>query len=142
MTPSLHTAILSKETLRMLICVAGMVLALPALGWASPPGEDALTTLNRFLADSAPSTPAYRTELRRGTDPEPASHGRLAGSSPLIGPFTYRAKTYAELTQVERADLLRDGRFHAYLLEKSRTFSIHPEDMLEPQPLIVPLDPP
>ena len=138
----LHTATLSKGTPRIRICAAGMIFALPALVWASPPGEDALTTLNRFLADSAPTTPAYRMDLRRSTDPEPAPHGRLSGFSPLIGPFSYRAKTYAELTQLERAELLRDGRFHAYLLEKGRTFPIHPEDMLEPQPLIVPLDPP
>jgi hypothetical protein len=126
---------------------ARVVVALSAFVWTSEPvrgapGENALETINQFLAESAATIPAYRADLQRCTDAEPATRGRLAGFSPLIGPFTYRPKKYAELTQIERVELLRDGRFHDYLLKRGRPFPINSEDMLRPLPLVVRLDPP
>jgi hypothetical protein len=111
----------------------------PATG--APP-ENALDSLNLFLAESAPTTPAYRADLQRNADPEHVPAGRLCGVSSLIGPFTYRPKTYAELTPAERVELLRDGRFHDFLLRRGRRFEIKPEEMLRAQPLVVPLDAP
>lgn len=111
----------------------------PATG---APAENALEVLNLFLADSAPTTPAYRADLQRNADPGHVPEDRLSGVSPLIGPFTYRPKTYAELTPAERVELLRDGRFHEFLLRRSRRFEINPEDMLKAQPLIVQLNAP
>ena len=106
------------------------------------PAENALEALNLFLAGSAPTTPAYRTDLQRNADPERVPEGRLSGVSAIIGPFTYRPKTYAELTPVERVELLRDGRFHEFLMRRSSRFEINPQDMLKPQPLIIQLEAP
>jgi len=124
-----------------------VVVALSAFVWTSEPvngapGENALEAINQFLAESAATVPAYRADLQRYTDPERATDGRLAGFSPLIGPFTYRPKKYAELTQFERVGLLRDGRFYDYLLKKGRPFPINSEDMLRPRPLVIQLGPP
>jgi hypothetical protein len=107
----------------------------------APPGN-ALEALNLFLAESAPTTPAYRADLQRDADPEHVPAGRLSGVSPLIGPFTYRPKTYAELTPVERVEILRDGRFHDFLLRRGRRFEIEPKDMLNGQPLAIQLSAP
>jgi hypothetical protein len=118
----------------MIVCTSRLASATP--------GENALEMLNQFLAESAATTPAYRADLQRSADPAHVPDGRLTGFSGLIGPFTYRPKKYAELTQVERLELLRAGRFHNYLLKRGRPFSINPEDMLKPRPLVVQLDPP
>ena len=114
---------------------ATLISALKAA--TAAPTENALEALNLFLAESAPTTLAYRTDLQRKAGPEHVAEGRLSGVSPLIGPFTYRAKTYAELTPSERIELLRDGRFHDFLLRRSSRFEINPEDMLKAQPLVV-----
>jgi len=124
-----------------------VVVALSAFAWtpepvSGAPGENALETINQFLAESAATVPAYRADLQRCLDLERATDGRLTGFSPLIGPFTYRPKKYTELTQIERVGLLRDARFRDYLLKKGRPFPINSEDMLRPQPLVVQLDPP
>ncbi len=138
---------LQKTSLRMRTrnpC-ATVIFVLSALVWASKPaggtpGENALETLNQFLAESAVNTPAYRADLQRSFDSTHLPDARLKGFSSLIGPFTYRPKQYAELTQAERVELLRNGRFHDYLLIKGRPFIIDPEDMLIPRPLEVELD--
>ncbi|MGD1031004.1 MAG: hypothetical protein ABSA05_07670 [Opitutaceae bacterium] len=149
MIPSAKAQSLRKKRpdIRTRNSCALVIIGLSAFVWTSgpvsgAPGESALETINQFLAESAATVPAYRADLQRCTDLERATDGRMAGFSPLIGPFTYRPKKYAELTQIERIGLLRDGRFHDYLLKEARLFPVNPEDMLTPQPLIVQLDPP
>jgi hypothetical protein len=142
-----NAATLFGVALRIRTACKPAILALPALFLPSAPafgapGENALETINRFLAESAATTPAYRADLQRATDPSRVPDGRLSGFSSLIGSFTYRPKTYAELTQAERVELLRDGRFRDYLLAMGRPFRIAPEDMLRPGSLPVELDPP
>jgi len=144
---STQAQVLHKTLLRACIgnpC-APVILMLSALVWTptpagGTPGENALNILNQFMAESAAKTPAYRADLQRSFDPAHMADGRLKGFSSLIGPFSYRPKKYAELTQAERVELLRDGRFHHYLLIKGRPFTIDPKDMLTPEPLEVKLD--
>jgi len=124
------------------VILASTALACTPAPATGAPGGNALETLNHFLSESAASTPAYRADLQRNADPAHVPDGRLSGFSPLIGPFTYRPKTYAELTPPERVELLRDGRFHDYLLRRGRPFQINPEDMLKPQPIVVQLNAP
>jgi hypothetical protein len=77
---------------------------------------NALNLLNAWLAEAAPAEPAYRADLKAGGDPAGRGPGRLSGVSELLGPFTYRPKTYVELTPSERMELLRDPRFRAFLM--------------------------
>ena len=106
------------------------------------PGETALQIFDAFLAAAAPADPDYRTDIRRSGEPSHPSEGRLTGVSPLVGPFTYRPKTYAELTRSERIELLRDGRLHDFLLHRSRSFVVTAEEMLCPDTLDIRLNTP
>jgi hypothetical protein len=120
---------------------------------AQEPIGNALMLFDSYLAQAALINPAYRTDLKAGTETAPPP-GRLLGESPILGPFTYRARTFGELTRGERADLLRDPGFRAFLITTSlqaecggwpaiaaertgqppvTTFSVEPEEMLRPR---------
>ena len=138
--------------------------ALIAAGPAAdrPAAGTALALFDAFLAEAARAEPAYRADPKPGVLPVPAPPGRLQAESPLAGPFTYRPKTFAELDRRERAELLRDPRFHAFLIEARRkadggipalpaerrdhrvraVVSPSPEEMLRPGAVRVTLPPP
>lgn len=123
----------------------------------SPQPQSALFLLDSYLAQAAPSVPSYRTDLQPGGDPQHLPPGRFFAIGPMIGPFTYRAKHYEELTKDERGEVLRDPRFRAFLIA-TRTqedrpspresqpralrlgperFSISPEEMLRERPILI-----
>jgi hypothetical protein len=132
-----------------------------ALGTAlfaeSPQPQTALSLLDSYLAQAAPSVPLYRTDLQPGGDPKQVPPGRFFAVGPMIGPFTYRAKHYEELTKDERGAVMREPRFRAFLIatrtqedrsglrESQRRairlgperFSISPEEMLRDRPVLV-----
>jgi hypothetical protein len=83
------------------------------------PGN-ALGLFDAWLAQAAAETPAYRADLRAGGDPDAIPPGRGFGRSALLGPFTYRPKTYGELTRSERAAVLADPKFRAFLIAMRR----------------------
>lgn len=138
-----------------------MIVATAALGGSlfadSPVPQTALSLFDSYLAQEAPVEPCYRTDLRAGGDPGHVPPGRFFAVGPMIGPFTYRAKTYGELTVEERAAVLHDPRFRAFLIAtrvqedrppswKSGARSLHPaqerlvltpEEMLENRPVLV-----
>ena len=115
----------------------------------------ALTLFDAYLAEAALTTPLYRVDVQAGGDPQHIPLGRLFGQGPMIGPFTYRPKTYDELTREERADLLRDPKFHSFLIASREhadraesedapvprptieKFSISPSEMLQRRPIFV-----
>ena len=82
----------------------------------SPAQASALTLFDAYLAEAAPTQPIYRTDLRPGGDDAHVPLGRLLGRGPMIGSFTYRPKTYEELSRLERAAMLHDPKFHAFLI--------------------------
>jgi len=127
----------------------GAALCGPVQGQESP--RNALGVLNAYLIQAARSDPAYRAEIETG-GPAPPSPGRFSGFSSWLGPFSYRPKTYGDLTPAARATLWRDPAFHAFLaaappprpMEGSggrpfapparvRQFSVTPEEMLGAQ---------
>jgi hypothetical protein len=97
---------------------AGFIAA-AALLQAAPETPDnapnALGVIDGFLEKAAAFNPAYRADLRPGGDPNRLPSGRLLARGAWLGPFTYRAKTYRELTAAERAGLLGDPRFREFL---------------------------
>lgn len=111
---------------------------------AREPIGNALMLFDSYLAQAALINPIYRVE------------------SPILGEFSYRAKTFGELTRGERADLLRDPGFRAFLITTSvqagygdspvivaeRTgqppvtaFSVEPDEMLRARAVRVVLPP-
>ena len=82
----------------------------------SPAPASALTLFDAYLAEAALSQPIYRTDLRPGGDAAHVPLGRLLGRGPMIGSFNYRPKTYEELSRMERAAMLHDPKFHAFLI--------------------------
>lgn len=139
-----------------------------SLGAADAP--NAVAIFDAYLAHAARTTPEYRTELRMGDSTETATHGRMLARGPITGAFTFRPKTYNELSRAERAEMLRDPKFRAFLLalrtkadrtpadiaahpsvqlpkvSSSRStlerFEISPEEMLKRSPMFVVLAPP
>jgi len=87
----------------------------PAAAPASPPDGNAATLLDAFLAEAAVQTSAYRTDLRPATGPADAGPGRQFAAGPLAGPFTYRPKSYRELSPEERAAIWRDSALAEFL---------------------------
>jgi hypothetical protein len=119
------------------------------------PGR-ALPLFDAYLAQAARSVAAYRTEIRIGDDPKNAGAGRRAGQSAYLGPFTYRPITYAELSREDRALLVHDPQFHAFLVRRQRPAApmrgeprtaapsgpdrrcaIPPEEMLRSRPFVI-----
>ena len=142
--------------LRLVTVIAACTLG-AALFADSPQSQSALFLLDSYLAQTAPSVPSYRTDLQSCGEPKHLPPGRFFAVGPMIGPFTYRAKHYEELTKEERAAVLRDPRFRAFLIA-TRTqedrpspresqpravrlgperFSISPEEMLRDRPILI-----
>lgn len=111
---------------------------------AAPAEEDAgnaLALINAYLAQAASTEAAYRADLKTGGYGHGASAGRLSGIGPLLGPFTYRPKTYAELEPAERMALLRERKFRDFLIKALkpafRKFTLTAGEMLRKQPFPV-----
>ena len=81
----------------------------------TPVPKSPLQIYNEYLATYADLVPEYRTELTLGVEAgnNPKSPFRLARNA-LIGSYTYRPKTYTELTTQEQMDVERDEKFQAY----------------------------
>jgi hypothetical protein len=145
--PLLRTAIL---------VVTGLACA--AAGLAADVPGNALMIFDAYLAQASLSNPIYRADPKPEAAASDLAPGRLSGRSDLIGRFSYRPRRFAELNRRERAELLSDPGFRAFLVsnrEKSeRTeggqprpsaaaafFSVSPEDMLASGPVEVVLGP-
>jgi hypothetical protein len=143
----------------MLRCFVGLLFfALGLASWLRAddfPGP-ALPLFDAYLAEAAKTVAAYRTDIRLGDDPKDAGAGRRSGESAFLGRFTYRPTTYAELSRSERALLVHDPQFHAYLVSLRRPsappsgdwgtaspslvgfkFTIPPYEMLRSQPFVI-----
>ena len=100
------------------ILAAGLLAfgVLPSLAAAvEPDSGNALGLLDAYLSQAADETPPFRTDLEPRAGSAPVPSGRRSGLGSVLGPFTYRPKTYRELTPAERSDLLRDPKFRAFL---------------------------
>jgi hypothetical protein len=74
-----------------------------------------LALCDAFLAVSAARNPAYRADLQPATSRAEAGPDRQFAIGPLAGAFTFRPKTYRELTSEERAAVWRDPALPAFL---------------------------
>jgi hypothetical protein len=135
------------------------------LGWVRPAfaqvsSANALGLLDAYLAQAARADPDYRADIVIG-GAALTSPGRFPGYSSFLGPFDYRPKTYNELTRSDRAALLRDPAFHAFLgavrppeespagagpdspaPARRRQFSVTPAEMLAARTVLVVIPPP
>ena len=116
--------------------------------WAEdPPPGNALTLFNAYLARAAATTIEYRADLQPGGDPRRMAPGRLFGISPLLGPFTYRPKTYGELTPAERGALIHNPKFRSFLIATRQPgaplkITLPAEEMLRSRPAVITLSAP
>ncbi len=79
-----------------------------------------MAIFDAYLAHAARTIPEYRADLRPVGPNESDSSGRLLARGPIIGAFSFRPRTYGELSRTERADMLRDPRFRAFLVALRR----------------------
>ena len=140
------------------LAVLGLALA-PLLRAGDLPAR-ARTLFDAYLARASRTVTAYRAEIRVGDDPGNSGPGRLTGQSAYLGTFTYRPVTYAELSREERAALVHDPQFRAFLASLDRRASpppagpiapdsagplrhlrIPPEEMCRPGPFVIALPP-
>jgi hypothetical protein len=116
-----------------------------ATALAAPDEGNALALCDAFLTASAARTPAYRTEIQPAADRANIGAGRFFSVGPLAGAFTYRPKTYGELTPGERAAVWADPGLPAFLRDiwknsQSSTrdrpirVAIRAAEMLRPRP--------
>ena len=96
------------------LCVLCLAAFAPLVSTRGGAGN-AVGLLDAWIAGRALADPAFRTDVRIGGDQAPGENGRMQAESRLLGPFTYRPRTYGELTPLERGALLRDGRFRGFL---------------------------
>ena len=89
----------------------------------------ALTLFDAYLAEAALTEVSYRADLRPCSDATHVPLGRLLGRGPMIGPFTYRPKTYDELSRPERAAMLHDPKFHAFLIAAREQADLGADDI-------------
>ncbi len=90
-------------------------LTLGLVPLAGAEGRNALELLDAFIAAQAADNAAYRTDLQPGGGPGKVPQGRRLSSGPVLGPFTYRPKTYSELSPALREALLADPRLHSFI---------------------------
>jgi hypothetical protein len=95
------------------LLLLGLTLAVH-LGATGVPGP-ALPLFDAYLAEAARTVTAYRADIRIGADLKDAGPGRLEGESAFLGRFTFRPVTFAELSRTERARLVHDPQFRAFL---------------------------
>ena len=93
-----------------------MLLVAGVATLAASEAPNAVTIFDAYLAHAARTAPEYRTELLIGDSAEAATPGRMLARGPIAGTFTFRPKTYNELSRVARAEMLRDPKFRAFLL--------------------------
>ncbi len=74
-----------------------------------------------YLARAALTTSHYRADVALLRPNESLPIDRIAAHSPLIGHFSYRPKTYRELSPEERTALLREPELRAFLVTLSAT---------------------
>lgn len=131
----------------------------------SPPRPgNASAIFDAYLARAALTTPQYRADVALTHPGESIPTDRIAARSSLIGRFSYRAKTYRDLSLEERAALLREPDLRAFLLtlgaaavsstvktpsdddqadtDRTIAFSISPETMLSRARLFIVVPPP
>jgi len=128
------------------ILFVALVLA-ARLGADGVPGP-ALPLFDAYLAQAARTVTAYRAEIRIGEDPKTTTAERLRGESAYLGRFTYRPVAYAELSRAERAQLVHDPQFRAFLERQGRPadpssapadfqVTLSPEETLRTSPFVV-----
>jgi hypothetical protein len=98
-----------------ILVFACVLLPAGAAQMQSPQGN-ALALIDAWLALAAVHTASFRTDLQVGGDPAMLPSGRLFCRSQFLGGFTYRPKTYAELTPSERVMALCDPGFRWFVL--------------------------
>jgi hypothetical protein len=131
---------------RFLLIIAACAAAAGPLPAASRTGN-ALSLLDAFVAAEARDRPGLRADVRPGADPQGTPPGRVLAFSAILGPFTYRPRSWAELSPADRAALLRDPGLKPFLAANpgkpvaspSRVLFITADEMLRLGPLLVPL---
>ncbi len=98
-----------------------LALAICPLVASAQQEGSAASLFNAFIASIASADIVYRTEVQLNADPANVPPGRLLGKSTFAGYFTFRAKTYEELTTPQRIALRNDARFKAFLVATRAT---------------------
>jgi hypothetical protein len=112
--------------------------AVAATCLAAADASNAVAIFDAYLAHAARTIPEYRADLRPVGPNESDSSGRLLARGPIIGAFTFRPKTYGELNRTERADMLRDPRFRAFLVALRTQADRRPAGLAEHQATLLP----
>ncbi len=99
---------------------------------------NAVAVFDAYLAQAARTIPEYRADLRAIGPNDSGSPDRLLARGPIVGVFTFRPKTYSDLTRTERADLLRDPRFRAFLVALRTQVDGGPRDIAAYPPALLP----
>lgn len=87
-----------------------------ALGATGRAAGNLVPILNAFLASIAKSHPEFKADIRFWHAGEPITPGYQMGHSAAMGDYTFRPKTWAELSEGERADVLNHPNLKAFIV--------------------------
>jgi hypothetical protein len=87
----------------------------------TPASGAAVDVLNAFIATFAKEDPRLKTEIVLTNDPSVVPAGKQLGYSRLVGYYSFRPKTWAELSDDERMAVLHDNRLRAFIVSLRNT---------------------
>jgi hypothetical protein len=99
--------------------------------------------LNAFLATYAKDEIAWKKDIHLNETPGQIAPGRELGQSAIMGYFSFVPKTWDDLTDAQKTDLIKDPRLRAFLISSrlgsltessSSTPTVFPIEAAKPSP--------
>lgn len=112
-----------RQLNRCATVLAIIALTLPSV--VRGDGGNLLPLLNAFIASIAKSHPELKADIALLQHGEAIAPGRQLGKSAAMGDYTFRPKTWTELTPGERAALLKHPSLKAFIVSV-RNAAIYP----------------
>jgi len=102
-----------RHTIQVILLAA--ILALSGKAQADA-GENGESVMNAFLATFAKDNITWRYDIVFTNTPEELPTGKQLGYSPLIGYYTYRAKTWEMLNQDEQQEVMESPKLRGFII--------------------------
>ncbi|MDD2765945.1 MAG: hypothetical protein PHE83_18435 [Opitutaceae bacterium] len=101
-----------------------LLFVLPALAWGQETRGNLEAVLDAFIASIAKDHAEYKTDIRLWTSGAAVPPGCQLGRSASLGAYSFRPKTWKELSEAERATLLVHPQLKGFLvsLRNERTY--------------------
>ena len=93
-----------------------LLLVFPVLSFADEGRGNLEAVLNAFLASIAKDHPEYKADIRLWQAGDPVAPGFQVGQSAALGSYTFRPKTWGELSDAEKTGVLANPRLKSFIV--------------------------